>query len=95
MDKTDGHPTTPLARCHRALPMLTIGLALLAGSTNLCAQQYIAERINEAYQAQLHTPQTKTRAMPPVAQVRSGSESSAESVDVKKALPKPKPQPES
>ncbi len=93
MDKTDGYLTNPLARCYRALPALTIGLTLLAGSTSLSAQQYIAERMYDEYQARLHTQQTKPRAAQPVARVRSGAASPVEALEAEKTLPKPKPRP--
>lgn len=84
MDNTHGHPTNPLARCHRVLPVLTIGLTLLAGSTNLSAQQYIAERMYDAYQAQLHTQQAKTGAKQPVAHVRPVEEPPVKVADVER-----------
>lgn len=57
----------PRRRCHRAWPMLIIGLAVMAGTANVSAQQYIAERINTAYQLELKKPLPKVEAVQSVA----------------------------
>lgn len=93
MDNTDGHPIKSLARFHRVAPAVTIGLALLAGSTGLSAQQYIAERINDAYQASLHNPQTAKQAVMPIAQVKNPEKSAIEKGNEEKMLKEPKQRP--
>lgn len=67
MDKTSSQSVNRGSRCHRAWPLIIIGLTLMTGSVTVSAQQYIAERINNAYQEELKKPLPKVAATQAVA----------------------------
>lgn len=96
MDKAARQSVNPVSRCHRAWPMVIIGLAVMAGSANVAAQQYIAERINQAYQEALTTPLPKAAAKQPIAKAVTAVKSpEREKEDLSDRKPRPINQPES